>query len=470
MIQKDSFFKKIIKILKKILKCDINIEEGGIMFTGITLKNYKSLIDFTVDLTGRKGITKHLVLVYGENGIGKTTFVNAFCTLYQLLNTRVIKDKILYMLEPKGEDWDYTRRFLLESSDISYIIKDCKTSDSIDNMSLKYEFSINNKNCNYYIETDNSRVVREKMDFAINKNMVNIFDISDENIYLVSSLFNDEAYFDEIKNNILKFWGKHTFLSLLAFEIEDKNSDYIEKVFSTYIRTILTFLFKVSIKYNKLNWSEFNLLGSKYNLLLDYESNSIPRIDENKLDRAEELLTKYFGYFDKRIVRALYKREYSDKKINYSLYFEKNICGRILPISIFEESTGIQNLLGLLPFILSAIEGNVIIVDEFDNGIHDLLTEKIILELLKGVEFRGQIIITTHNTRLMESNISNDLLYILKYAGDKKVLKPITSIIKLQKNNNVRKVYNSGDLGGIPDVDLKGMSKELKELIDSLNL
>lgn len=44
------------------------------MFTYVKLKNYKSLVDFEVDLTSSKNNPKKMIIIYGENGAGKTNF------------------------------------------------------------------------------------------------------------------------------------------------------------------------------------------------------------------------------------------------------------------------------------------------------------------------------------------------------------------------------------------------------------
>ena len=41
------------------------------MFEYIKLKNFKSFGNIEFNLSDRKGIPKNLILVYGENGIGK---------------------------------------------------------------------------------------------------------------------------------------------------------------------------------------------------------------------------------------------------------------------------------------------------------------------------------------------------------------------------------------------------------------
>ena len=48
------------------------------MFEYIKLKNFKSFGNIEFNLSDRKGIPKNLILVYGENGIGKSNLASAF--------------------------------------------------------------------------------------------------------------------------------------------------------------------------------------------------------------------------------------------------------------------------------------------------------------------------------------------------------------------------------------------------------
>ena len=60
------------------------------MFTYIKLKNYKSLIELEVDLTKKENTPKKLISIYGENGVGKSNFVDSFYTLKRIVSTRTI--------------------------------------------------------------------------------------------------------------------------------------------------------------------------------------------------------------------------------------------------------------------------------------------------------------------------------------------------------------------------------------------
>ena len=89
-------------------------------------------------------------------------------------------------------------------------------------MVIEVKFKINLKEGIYYIETNNLNIVAEKLKFTLNKNMVNYFEITENDININESVFIDNEYRKEILNIIEKYWGKHSFLSLLSYELEDK--------------------------------------------------------------------------------------------------------------------------------------------------------------------------------------------------------------------------------------------------------
>ena len=69
------------------------------MISYVRLKNYRSLVDFYVDFTGKRGNVKKFILVYGENGVGKSNFASVFYTLYETLRTKSIKDILERLIE-----------------------------------------------------------------------------------------------------------------------------------------------------------------------------------------------------------------------------------------------------------------------------------------------------------------------------------------------------------------------------------
>ena len=173
--------------------------------------------------------------------------------------------------------------------------------------------------------------------------------------------------------------------------------------------------------------------------------------DEEILNKTEKMLTAFFTLTNRDIKKAYYKKNIIDEEINYSLILSKEIAGKIRDIDFSLESTGTQSIIQQLPFMLVAVKGSVAIIDEFDTGIHDLLVKSLINSLNNDIN--GQLILTTHNTLLMESEIPKDSIYVINELSSNN--KEIQCILhydnKISNKNNIRNQYLLGKYSGIPD-------------------
>lgn len=433
------------------------------MFTYIKLKNYKSLIEFEVDLTKKENTPKKLISIYGENGIGKSNFVDSFYTLKKIVSTRTVNEKIRILTEKQKElqtdDFDKALYFFGQLGSIIKngffsnsidIINECKTIDSKDNMIIEVGFKIKSKSGIYCIETDNTDIISEKLDFTLNKNKVNFFEITKKEKYLNESVFIDNEYKKEILSIVEKYWGKHSLLSLIAYEIEDKKENYVKKKIFNGIFEVINFFSSLSI-----------LSRNKLEVFKDIEEEklfygTISANEEKKLINIENVINTFFTALFSDIKQAYYKKKVDSDKINYILCFKKNIYNKLIDIEYNRESTGTKNILKILPYLISTAKGKTVIIDEIDNGIHDLLILKILENLSE--DLKGQLIITTHNTLLLEEEFIKDSIYIFKV--DENANKKLLSLNKFEgrihPNLSIRKRYLKGLYGGIPfpmDID-----------------
>ena len=433
------------------------------MFTYIKLKNYKSLIELEVDLTKKENTPKKLISIYGENGIGKSNFVDSFYTLKKIVSTRTINEKIRILTEKQKElqtdDFNKALYFFGQLGSIIKngffsnsidIINECKTIDSKDNMIIEVGFKIKSKSGIYCIETDNTDIISEKLDFTLNKNKVNFFEITKKEKYLNESVFIDNEYKKEILSIIEKYWGKHSLLSLIAYEIEDKKENYVKKKIFNGIFEVINFFSSLSI-----------LSRNKLEVFKDIEEEklfygTISANEEKKLINIENVINTFFTALFSDIKQAYYKKKVDSDKINYILCFKKNIYNKLIDIEYNRESTGTKNILKILPYLISAAKGKTVIIDEIDNGVHDLLMLKILENLSE--DLKGQLIITTHNTLLLEEEFIKDSIYIFKVDenANKKLLALSKFEGRVHPNLSIRKRYLKGLYGGIPfpmDID-----------------
>ncbi|AVQ26134.1 AAA family ATPase [Fusobacterium periodonticum] len=433
------------------------------MFTYIKLKNYKSLIELEVDLTKKENTPKKLISIYGENGVGKSNFVDSFYTLKRIVSTRTINEKIRILTEKQKElqtdDFDKALYFFGQLGSIIKngffsnsidIINECKTIDSKDNMIIEVGFKIKSKSGVYCIETDDTDIISEKLDFTLNKNKVNFFEITKKEKYLNESVFIDNEYKKEIFSIIEKYWGKHSLLSLIAYEIEDKKENYVKKKIFNGIFEVINFFSSLSI----LSRNKMEVFKDIEEEKLFYGTLSVS--EEKKLTKIENVINTFFTSLFSDIKQAYYKKKFDNDKINYILYFKKNIHNKLIDIEYNIESTGTKNILKILPYLISAAKGKTVIIDEIDNGIHDLLMLKILENLSE--DLKGQLIITTHNTLLLEEEFIKDSIYIFKVDenANKKLLALNKFEGRVHPNLSIRKRYLKGLYGGIPfpmDID-----------------
>lgn len=440
------------------------------MIRYVNLTNYKSLVDLKVDFMKTKNTAKNLILIYGENGIGKSNFANSFYTLNETMRTMSSIETVKKIIEESKDNSSNEYKSFIENhirdrfKDISMIIDDCKTIDSKENMILEFGFLFNKKNGIYRIEMDNEEIVSEKLEYVINKNQTYFFDITKNNIKINSNIFIDKTYYNDFIILLDKYWGKHSFLSILSYEIEDKKKEYMNKKISKNLYNVLSYLTLMCTKIKGKNHSEFGIIGTKHNIIDELEKGKISIKYEKDLIQTEYLLNEIFTNLYSDIKNVYYKKEIEDNYIKYRLFSKKMIYGKIKDIDFSLESTGTQNILSLIPYLISACEGQTVIIDEFDTGIHDLLIKNLLECISRYI--KGQLIITTHNTILIDSIIPNENIYI--FNANSKAEKELIAITdfngRIHKNNSPRKKYLNGLYNGIPmftDIDFE-------ELIDNL--
>ncbi|MCI8588087.1 MAG: transporter, partial [Bacilli bacterium] len=247
------------------------------MIRYVKLTNYKSLVNLYVDFMKTKNKSKNFILIYGENGIGKSNFATSFYTLNETMRTmssiemwkKFIEDK----KEEKNEEFNnfIEKHFRSNFKDTEMIIKDCKTINSTENMVMEYGFIYKGKNGIYRIEMNDSEIVSEKLEYVLNTNQTYYFDISTKSIKINSNLFTDKTYYNEFINMLEKYWGKHSFFSILSYEIEDKKKGYVKKRISSKLFNILLYFKTMCTKVKGGNHSEFGIMGTQHNIMSDLE-------------------------------------------------------------------------------------------------------------------------------------------------------------------------------------------------------
>lgn len=437
------------------------------MFEYIYLKNYKSFGEVKFDLTDKQGNPKKMVLIYGENGIGKSNLASAFFMLSETLRTMDVRDIMQSILSERPDainEEDFSRLIRLRYKDLETLIRENKMVASDEPMLLEVGFRLNDRSGRYLIEVDDNQLIHERLEYVLAKNKGTYFDITPEKMSISTKIFQDRASYNEIKTSCSKFWGKHTLLSILMHESDDKANEYIKKQISDNFDTVLSFFTRMSCKIKFGSYQERGGICLPHEIFGDFDEGSISLKDAELLDKTENMLNIFFKSAYRDVKKVFYKRIKKETTIHYQLMQTKTIAGKDRDIEFSMESTGTQYLLQLLPYMLVVVDGSVAVIDEFDTGVHDLLVKKLVQSLFSTLT--GQLIMTTHSTLLMEANIPKECIYVINELEDgSKEIEPISHYDqKIHENTNIRNQYLKGAYKGIPAPDDINFTSLLSEL------
>ena len=418
------------------------------MFTGIRLKNFKSLVDFEVKFPKNR----KLILIYGENGVGKSNFIDAFNTLRKLVTCRPIEIEDILELERVKQDryLDINDEVSIDYrvSNLKRIIESCKTLNSEgENMFLSFEFNLNGKKGSYSIETDDNRIVSERLEYVYSKKIVEFFNINNDKILINKKVIKNEEYYNDLMSSCEKYWGKNTLMSMLFKDRFLKNDKYMSKCLTKNMIELVDYISNLNI----------GVSGQTLFMGIPLGKGTLPISQQVEIDKNEKILDDIFTNLYPDIKQPYYQKEMIDGvNIKYKLYFKKLVGNKILDVSIARESKGTKQILNLMQQILYSLDKQFLIIDEFDTGIHDILAKSILQSLYNSLD--TQIIITTHNTLLIESKDLCKNAYVLTHNIDgSKEMSAISDFEKrIHSNLNIRDRYLRGMYGGVPiplDID-----------------
>lgn len=438
------------------------------MIKRIKLKNYKSFseidIDFSISLKDKKNFS----FIYGENGSGKSNIISIIHflkTTLTTLNNNERFSKLLHEVENSKKDEELIEYFKQLPYNQTINLKKIITSEnahylgSAGDIEIDIEFLIDNKPANYFMKlNENEGIVEERLSYLVKKIKGQLFSLSKENgevIFKKSPSLYDSKVDDIVNDLINRYWGNHTFLSIINFEMSSKsiNKKYLDESFNDNLFNFINYINKISVDYKN---TKFRVISQSVenHIFENLEFGRINNTSENYDDikNIEKLLNYIFQSLYTDINKVYYKLDDNDKKIKYELYFKKKVSGKSIDIPFSLESSGTNKILELIPMFISLVKGKIVVIDEIDTEIHDLLM-KAMIEGFMDIE-TGQLIATTHNTMLLQTLDKNNVYVIdIDEDSNKKLINLAKHENKLQSSNSLYHQYLNGKFGGIPYID-----------------
>lgn len=459
----------------------------------LELTNFRSFSHFSIDFLEKSNTPKQLAFIYGENGSGKTTIVDALSFLQMSVKTITDYYAIMSIVNSKNPFSLFVQQNSnKEINELKQLIAKVRPveADPKDVTSLNFTFFIHDKKYVYSLVLSASEVIAENLSYPVNKNFAQAFSLSRTNDAFSSGLNpflcvdSDEK--EKISTSLEKSFGKNTFLAFVLNELKNSPNREMDKAFDSGLVTFLSEIQKIRIltKTEEKDPSDANF----FQVSFDHDENQInsnPLFLANPL-AGQELDNKTFQDQKRNTAHSLsvffravsssfrgvcYRNKLfgQNKTPIYLLYFQKDCHGKVVEVPYYRESTGHLQLVRIFFSLVSASAGDLVVADEVDEGIHDLLFVSLIKEIVsEGPAFKGQLIATTHNFLAMNNNLPKSSIYILDIpeAGQDPIAKSVDrySNTRIQAHNNIEKQYAQGVFGGVPYPGLFSFSGTVEDL------
>lgn len=388
--------------------------------------------------------------IYGANASGKTNLIRAI---------------------------DAGKRIVLHTMEgVDFQDKFCKNKISNENKptTFEYEFSIGDKCFAYGFE------VKLKTSEVLSEWLYELAS-SEEQVVFERVVKSNQYYFDENifekKENIEQF---HYFMkdanrittTLLLYEIMRRKLD--EKDFDVFNKVFDWFKHKLVVIYPETKiGASYLLFGSDDKKLVDilkYLDTGITDYDMRTINESafkeyfsDISLAESFLHRPDEVKNTMSKSILNFGDTLFELDYGENGVKKIAKLMFQhgmdeykyeygEESDGTQRLIELLAVILNDDEEKVFIIDELDRSLHPQMTIKFVETFLKFSKGKNsQLIITTHESNLMDLNIlRRDEIWFAEKRLDNSTKLFTLEKFKIRYDKVVAKDYLAGRYGAVP--------------------
>ena len=391
------------------------------MITYVELKNFKSFKNTRFDFRKGKKSYKKFVAIYGENGSGKSNFVDSLSFLRLSLESfHMVDPEQLQQIQKTAPLPDKLVAALTKSDLLSFrkVMANHRMIACTEPTTIELGFVFNN-HAGYYLLSFEEGVVGEKLYYFTGKQSGVMFDLSIKDGQISTSFcgsfFNTREAERELKTLIDQYWGKHSLLSILHNERERKNTEYINKSYLPNVFEPINMILFLTAKHSMGSLKAQNANVNYKGVIDNPMEGLIASAHEQALDQTERILNGFFTQAYSDIKQVFYQKNPEGPNLHYRLFVQKMIGGQIRSINFLEESEGTKRILFMINDLLGACQGGTIALDEIDTGVHDLLLKTMLESIDDWID--GQLIITTHNTYLLETLRPQSIYVINVTAG-----------------------------------------------------
>lgn len=390
-----------------------------------------------------------MAAIYGANGAGKSNLIKAVMFLKEMIKEGTVSNELFENRNKflsKEEPQLLGIEFIKENTYFSYAIEVKNgTIFSEELYTIKSNGSVNEL---IFKRTNSS----DKLEIEVNDNIK-----EDEESALFIKLLRNKALG---KNELLL-----TKVQSLGFE-SIKEINWALDWLNNDLIIIHPYNFVEDLTFTLLVREEFSVFASEYlksiNVGITDINFSIVPIDDffgtNEIDVSnkikEEMLFEELDYKsikDKRGNEVLITKSGGNFEAVTLELIHKGY-GNEVPFNVKMESDGTQRLMDIIPLLFEATKSRVTyVVDELERSIHPSLIHQLLTKFSKNEKTKGQIILTTHETCLLDQDIlrRDEIWFAEKDKNGSTDLYPLSDF-KEHHTKNIRNGYLNGRYGGIP--------------------
>lgn len=423
----------IIKVLSLELKGIKNVNYGK-----VKIKDLDNVSD------GNFTFEHPILAIYGQNGSGKSSLIEALKILKSTLMGETLSDNIASLISLETNTFSLETIFFFKLNESIYLLKyyfEIKRNiDTVEFTKERLEFRsyINSRFTPYQtlFSIDNHRLVSQHFKkYFTYKEQIEL-ETSSKILCSQASLFSKqfkEMIFDKFSNHILK-----DIVNYLSLYSKNKiiiiGNEFLSNISLNKIMPLNIYLDdEDSISFNNVF---LNLLE--------------PSVIEKSLFKYLEKSIKEVDYLINAIVPPLHlsfgrKQEtlMKDGKVGIDYEIVTKRDDKIVPLKY--ESEGIKKIISISCALIALYNDQSILlgIDELDSGIFEYLLGELLDVLL---EAKGQLIFTSHNLRPLEKLTYQDVVFTTSNKDDR--------YIKLKKTKelaNLREIYIREVILGVKD-------------------
>ena len=417
-------------IIVRLLEIEIinlkNVKNGKINFLN---SNIKETLTLQIgDILG----------IYGQNGSGKTTVIEALSILKSILVEMPLDDDLKNLITYGEKNIELLFKFYIEIEDKKYIVeykivigKTENNTIEILNETIKYSIFIEEdkrwKNTQTLIETPFSEDIIKLKKY--NKNFSNEIDLL--KILVIQGISKKMRVSSIFSEEIKVFLKDNTDLMYIIEALEYYGNLNLFIVSNKEIGMItLNLLLPLKIKN----------LNSCGDLPIQIDKNESIIVNQLIYPSVENAINE-INIVLKRIIPDLQLKIEEQRKEtlpdgNTNIIADLRSIREGKPISLRYESEGIKRIISILGVLIAGYNqpSVCLAIDELDSGIFEYLLGEI-LEVLSS-EMKGQLIFTSHNLRILEKIDKKNIVFSTTNPENRyirfKYIKP---------NNNLRDMY-----------------------------